>query len=222
MRQASVWYSSQPLASTLTDGSGVSTCTAPSVWFHCCHTASSAPRASEAPRKRCTRLARLTGIAPDTEPEDDFTPLPVGQIDAHLNRGAGVEAGTHLAGKPCAAQRGRIACRAVATEEFRAVAGDASLLFIHVEECDPVGKLGVVGVARKERAALRVDFGADVHGRFGAQIAEYPFHVAGRRELARTTGFVAQLQHRKFDRGVDCDIDPEFRAIPSTRVSKTL
>ncbi len=49
-RQATVWYMSHPLASTSTAASGVITCTAPSVRFHCARTASSAACEAAAPR----------------------------------------------------------------------------------------------------------------------------------------------------------------------------
>jgi len=63
------------LASTLTDGSGVSTCTAPSVWFQYSHTASSAPRAAMVPRSAAPSCRPHRHRA-DAEAENDLALLP--------------------------------------------------------------------------------------------------------------------------------------------------
>ena len=68
---------------------------------------------------------------------------------------------------------------------------------VHVEERDPVGELGVVGVAREERAAVGIDLGDHVHRRFRPQIAQHPFHIAGGGEPARSARLVSHLQHRR-------------------------
>jgi hypothetical protein len=107
--------------------------------------------AAEAPHE----LARLVGIAPDTEPEDDFPFLPVGQIASHLDRPARVQAGSDPAGKVRAMQRGRGAQRTVAPDEFRAVAAQMTRRVIDVEEGNAIGELLAVRVARVERAAAR-------------------------------------------------------------------
>ena len=69
---------------------------------------------------------------------------------------------------------------AVAANEFSAVAGKGSARIIHIEEGNPVGKLGVVAVTRKYRTAVGIDFAGHMHGRLRPQIAQYPFHIAGR------------------------------------------
>jgi hypothetical protein len=117
--------------------------------------------------------------SPQTEPEADLALLAVRQIEAHLDRGAGVQAAANLTGQASARQRRWMLQAAVAADEFGAVAGDAPVRVVHVEEGDPVGKLAVVRVARVERAAVRIDLGDQVHGPLGPQVAEQPFHVPG-------------------------------------------
>ena len=79
-----------------------------------------------------------------------------------------------------------------------------------VDEDDPVGKLGVVGVAREERAADRVELGHHVHERFVAQFAQHQFPVAGDRQLARPAGAVGDLQPGELDRRVGGDVDAQL------------
>ncbi len=47
-------------------------------------------------------------------------------------------------------------------------------------------KLGVVGVAREDRAAAGFDLGDHVHRRLRPQVAQHPLDVAGRRKPARS------------------------------------
>ena len=182
------------------------------MWLQYCQTASSAPRAAADPRKRLHQIAGVIGIAPDAEPEDDLALLPVGQIEGYLDRGAGIQGGPHLAGKARARHRRRTSQRAVASEEFGPVAAYGAGRIVHVEERDPVGELRVVRIARKQRAAVRVDFGDHVHGRFRPQIAQHPFHVAGGGEPARPARLVAHFQHRELDRRIQGHVDPQLRA----------
>ena len=100
---------------------------------------------------------------PDAEPKDDLTLLAGGQIEAHLDRGAGIQGGSHLAGKVYARHRGRSAQRTVAPQEFSPIAGYGAGRIVHVEERNPVAELRVVRVARKQCAAIRVNFGDHVH-----------------------------------------------------------
>ena len=206
------------MARTLTAGSGVSTCTAPRVRFQYCQTASSAPRAAADPRKRCTRLPGVVRVSPRAEPEDDLALLPVGQLEGHLDRGAGIQSGPHLAGKPRTGHGGRTPKRAVAPEELRPVAAHGPGRIVHVEERDPVGELRVVGVPREERSAAGVDLGDHVHRRFRPQISQHPFHVSRGGELARSAGLVSHFQHRELDRRVQGHVNPQLRADAVLRV----
>ena len=131
------------------------------------------------------------------EPEDDLALLPVSQIESHLDRCARIQTAAQLAGQMGARHRRRILQAAVAADEFGAIAGGGPVQVVHVEEGDPIGKLGVIRVARVERAAVRIDFGAHVHGRFRPQVAQHPFHVARGGQPARPAGGVAHLEHAR-------------------------
>ena len=100
--------------------------------------------------------------------------------------------------------------RPVSAEKFRPVAGYAATPVIHIKERGPVEELGIVGIAGEERAALRLDGGNDMHGRFRPQVAKHPFHIAGGREFARPARLVAHFQHRKLDRRIECHVQPQF------------
>ena len=149
---------------------------------HCFERTARRQRSAEALHE----LAGLIGVAPDAEPEDDVAFLTVGQIKTHLDRGAGIQAGTHLAGKARPIHSGRIAQRAIAPEEFRAVAAQGPRRIIYVEEGNPIGELHAVRVSRVERTAPGVDFGSYMHGRFRTKIPQYPLDVPRRGEPSRS------------------------------------
>jgi hypothetical protein len=139
------------LASTLTDSSGVSTCTAPSVRFQYSQTASSARRAAGAPRKPVHVCAGIVPAPAGAHAEDKLPFLARLEFEADLDRRARIEGGTDPARQACAA----IAAgprRSVATKEFRAVARQRPVRVVDVEERDAIGKLGVVWIAREQRA----------------------------------------------------------------------
>jgi len=73
-------------------GSGVSTFTAPKVWFQCSHTVSSACRAPARPPNRWMKC-RASSHHGRAEDEHDLARLPGGQIDPGLDRGARIQAG---------------------------------------------------------------------------------------------------------------------------------
>ena len=77
---------------------------------------------------------------------------------------------------------------------------------VHVQEGDVVGELRMVGVAGKHRAAGRIDLGDHVHGRFGSQVPQHPFHVAGSGKPPRAPRRIAHLQDGELDRGVEGNV----------------
>src|SRR5574337_648686 len=97
MRQAMVWYSSQPLASTSSAGSGVCTCTAPSTRCQC---------------------ARTCAIATQPEAEDQLAFGAIVQRHFRLQHGAGVEPGAEPAGELLATEPGRHPHAAIAAEDL--------------------------------------------------------------------------------------------------------
>ena len=141
----------------------------------------------------------VLGSLSQAEFEDDLTLLSGGQVKAHLDRPARVEAGAHLPGKAGAGHGRRRLQAAVASQEFRAIAGERARRLIDREKGRPVAELGVVGVARQERAALRVGFGDHMHGRFRPQITQHPLDKSGGRELAGAVRVVAHHQHHELD-----------------------
>ena len=62
-----------------------------------------------------------------------------------------------------------LAERAIASQELGAVTGEAAGGVVDVEECDAIGELRVVRVARQQCAALGFDLGHHVHHRSSAR-----------------------------------------------------
>jgi len=58
------------------------------------------PARRAGPTEALHQVAGLIGVAPDAEPENELTPLPVGELEWHLDGGARIQRGSHLAGKP--------------------------------------------------------------------------------------------------------------------------
>ena len=106
---------------------------------------------------------RLVGIPPDAEAEDDFSLLPVGQFESHLQRTARVEAGSHLAREVRLMHGRRILQAAVAPDEFPPVAAHVTPRVIDVEERHALSELRAVGITRVERAGVGVEFGDHMH-----------------------------------------------------------
>ena len=71
-------------------------------------------------------------------------------------------------------------------------------------------EFAVVGVAREQRPARRIDLGDDVGRGFRAQVAEHPLDVPGGRQAPRAAGSIAHLEHRELDRVLDIHVDPEL------------
>ena len=172
--------------------------------------------------KAIDQVSGIVGPAPHAEPEDDLALLPGGQIEAHLDRGAGIQRGPHLAGKARSHHRGRTLQRAVASQEFSPIAGYGASRVVHVEERRPVEEFCVVWVAREERAARRVNFGDHVHARFRPQVAQHPFRISGSREPAGSARHVAHFEYRKLDRCIHGHINPQLGEMPRAVCSKTL
>ena len=173
--------------------------------------------AAEALRPGCRASS---ASAPDAEHEDDFALLAVGAARTEPgSRRMGSSAAPDLAGQPRRAHRGRISQRAVAAEEFRAVAGDGARRLVHVEERHASGELACCrGCARRARRCRGPISVTTCMADFGAQIAQHPFHVAGRGESARSARLVAHLQHRELDRRIQRHVHPQLGADAVFRV----
>ena len=97
------------------------------------------------------QVAGVVGVTPDTEPEDDLAFLSVGEFKWNLDRGAGIQRGAHLPGKPQPVHGRRIPKRAVTPKEFLPITADGPSLIVHVEKGNPIAKLRVERVPRKKR-----------------------------------------------------------------------
>ena len=200
------------MASTLSDASGVSTLTAPSVCFQYCHTPSSAARAASTPRKRSASCRASSAFAPAPSVNTIWRSSPGARskaacMAAHGSRPAPIfpdsRARVIAAGEPSVPLRPRNSRRSPVTRARR-LAG--------AEERHPAGELGVVGIAREDRAAGGVHFRDHVHRGFRPQVAQHPLHVAGGGEPAHAAGIVADLQHRELHRRVGGHVHPDLRA----------
>ena len=184
----------------LSAASGVSTLTAPSVWFQYCQTASIDARAAPLSRTRRSRAGGLVGVASRTEREHDLALLSVGQFEGHLERGTRVEGRAHAPGERRPEHRRRLPQAAVAADELGAVPRHAAARIVDVEERHPAAELGVVGVSRDHRTGIGIDAGHHVRGGLPAKVAEDPLDVGGDRDAARPAGGVADREDRPLHR----------------------
>ena len=199
------------MASVLSAASGVSTLTAPSVWFQYCQTASSEPRAAAAPRTRPSRPAASSRSRPAPSLKTISRSCPSSSVEGHLDRRARIQGASHATGQRRPHHRGRLPERAVAADELGAVAGHAATRVVHVEEGRAPGELGVVRVLGEHGAAVRVDRGDHVRGGLPAEVTEDPLHVAGGGQAARSAGGVADLQDRPLHGRRRVHVHPQLR-----------
>ena len=136
--------------------------------------------------------ARLGFIGGLSEQEGHFDHLA--RLDLHdgLHRGAWVEARARAAHETLVLHRGGIAHRAVAPDENGAVASVRIRSRARRGEGHAVAEFRLVGVARKEAAALQIPLRHDVHPRFLRIAAEHERGVGSDGELAAMRRAVAQ------------------------------
>src|SRR5207247_7303246 len=116
------------------------------------------------------------------EQDDDFRPLPGGQLEARLERSAWVQTRPGLLTEPIAPlQRRRSIGSAVPAEEFRPIRRPCSLPPPEVEEADPPSELGVPGVPREQGARLLLHRSHDMRCRRPPLRPQDPLDVAGDR-----------------------------------------
>src|SRR5512141_2201309 len=101
---------------------------------HCFERTARSSRASKA----MDQVSRVINASSDAESEDDFTLLPVGQLEWNVNRAAGIETGPHFSRQPQPGHRSRTAKRAVAPDKLSPVATDGSSRLVHVKEGNPI------------------------------------------------------------------------------------
>ena len=76
---------------------------------------------------------------------------------------------------------------------------------------DPIGAFAAVGIAGKQRPAVRIRFGDDVHQIGVSPLAQHQFPVPGQRQATRAPRMVAQLDHHELHRRVHGDVGEQFR-----------
>ena len=162
------------------------------------------------PTKATYKVARSLGISSYTEPEDDLALLAIGELEADLDGGAGIQSRPYLPEQPRPSHGGGTSERAIAPEEFSAVAGEGPSRIVHIEERCPVAEVRVVRISRKQRTAVRIDFCGHVHARLRPQISQHPLYVAGCGEPAAPARLVSHLQHRELDRCVHGYVNPQL------------
>ena len=188
------------------------TCTVPRVSRQYWRTASSAARAAAGLAQSQRERARLIDVGGRTETEDHLMAGAVGQLKGDLDRTTGIHAGPEPSRQFPTAHRIRLGEPAVSADERSTIAGQRAPGRVGVDESDPAGEFGVVGIASEQRATGGIDLGDQMHRALGSQIAQHPFHVGGCRESSAPPGRIAHLEHRELHRGVTIDIDPELRA----------
>ncbi|MNP10505.1 hypothetical protein D3C76_1026580 [compost metagenome] len=117
-----------------------------------------------------------------TEAEDHVLLFTAVEVQGHLDRRARIEAATGAARQACLLQSCRCLEAAVAADELGAIAADAGVGRVGIEERHPFAKLDRIGVPGEECAAGGVGFRHHMHRRFAAQVAQHPLDIAGRRQ----------------------------------------
>ena len=145
--------------------------------------------------------ARSFGLAQ----QDDHLRAPaVRQLEARLQRGAGIQAGPHGPPQPVpAAEPGGPIQGAVASQELRAVGRPGGLAPAEIEECHPARELRVPGVPGQDGTGGRVDGGHDVGRGYGTHGSEDPLRVGGHGQPPGAAGPVLDREDRDLHRVVD-------------------
>ena len=166
-------------------------------------------------RRRCGPTPRRKTISRSS---------PSASSNGDLERGAGIERRAHPARQPRARHRGRIA---------RACRCGRGTRCGRRSRCAPGRRRrrrrrgrGTRCCRRCARAARRSSASISVTTCIAVlrpQVAQHPFHVAGRREPARPARRVADLQHRELHRARRWPRTPHSsEPMPSSACSKTL
>ena len=129
------------------------------------------------------QVGRRRGPVRLAEQDEDLGPRSAGELEAGLQCGARVEAGTGGSLQPGPAVQARRPLRsAVAAEELGPIGRPRRLPPAEVEEGDPAAELGVPWVAHEERPGLRVECRDDPRGAGPARGAQRPLGIGGHRQ----------------------------------------
>src|ERR1700681_3488548 len=164
--------------------------------------------------KALHQLACIVPISPNAKTKDDLGGLAGYELERNTNGATRIECRSDPPRERRPGHRSRIVEPRIAADELGSIAGHAEDDGVGVEEGDPAGELAVVRISRQQGPACRLNFGHDVHTCLCSQIAQHPLDVASRGKPARPSRFIAYFQHRELDRGVQRNVDPQFRMDP--------
>ena len=173
-------------------------------------------KASKSPHEILAGL----NIFPHTEDECGFTFFAGFQFHLHLDGGARIEAGAGPARKPHPTESGGPGGGAVSPQKLSAIRRIRARQFGAGHKRNASFEIGIVGIAREQRAGLLIDFGNDVHRIFAAQLAQDPFPITSQRELTAAAGIIPDFENRKLDRLVKGNINRQLRMNTAFAVSK--
>ena len=101
--------------------------------------------------------------ATHTHHEDDVDTLPIREVYRRLDRTTGIEPRSNPPRESSAVEGSRMDKAAVSAEKFVPITCDGPVLFVHVEERNAVGEVGVVWVPGKEGPREGINLGRYVH-----------------------------------------------------------
>ena len=199
---------SQPLHNTSNAGSGVSTCTAPS---------NALPSVAGRGERRLRGTARRGSARTSARAASMSRPAPSTNDTSRVSPGSSSSTtccaphGSSAAPTRLDRRARRIAAgaaeRAVAAEEFAAIAGRRAQRLVHVEKRDVAPELAVVAVAREQRAGARVFLGHDVHRRARGRTSPSTHSTYAVTPILRAiAGDVAHRHGRHLDAGIARDV----------------
>src|SRR5438067_10062095 len=115
-------------------------------------------------------------------------------LNCDLDGSARVEASANVAGQSFLFHRGRIAQRAITSDEPGAISGERSRRRSRSGKSDAIAKFRVVGIAGKQALALQIPFRNDMHTGFLWIGPEHECGVGGDSQLSSARRIVAQTQ----------------------------
>src|SRR4029079_3447482 len=111
------------------------------------------------------------------------------QLNRQLQRGTGVETGSHLPGQLTSTlKRQRTLGSPIATQEFCAISCPRGLLSSKINKGDTPTKLAAQHTTREERPGLRIDLRNDVRRGVTTRMPKDPLGIGRDRKATRAAG----------------------------------
>src|SRR5208283_3254011 len=98
----------------------------------------------------------------------------------------------------------------IPSKKFRAIAAASPHQSVGIEEGNPVGKFCVVGVTRKDSAALKINVCDYMHGGFCLDVAQNPLGVSRDGKTARLSCFIFYFQYYKLNSRIQSHVKQNF------------